>query len=131
RFLNRFNRWYAGLKNGFRRVIAVIAGRRTVTIGLRALFLVATYGINSVLPTGFSPNEDQGVVYINVTAPSGATLERTEKVLDEIQYVLNGMDIVEATSTLAGYSLVNGVSGASFGMGIINLVPWDQRQESV
>lgn len=131
RFFNGFNRWYSGLENGYRRVIAVIAGRRTVTIGLLALFLVATYGINSVLPTGFIPNEDQGVVYINVTAPSGATLERTEKVLDEIQYVLNGMDIVEATSTLAGYSLVNGVSGASFGMGIINLVPWDQRQESV
>ena len=91
----------------------------------------ATYGINTVLPTGFIPNEDQGVVYINVTAPSGATVERTEAVLDEIQKVTEDMPIVEAVSTLAGYSLVNGVSGASFGMGIVNLKPWDQRRETV
>ncbi len=131
RLFNGFNSGYEKLENGYRRVVAAIAGRRAITIAMLLIFFVATYGVNSVLPTGFIPNEDQGVVYINVTAPSGATLERTEKVLDEIQDVLDNMEIVEATSTLAGYSLVNGVSGASFGMGIINLVPWEDRQESV
>lgn len=131
RFFNGFNNWYNSVEDRYRRIIGAIAGRRTITIALLLIFFAATYGINTVLPTGFIPNEDQGVVYINVTAPSGATLERTEKVLDEIQAVLDSVDIVEATSTLAGYSLVNGVSGASFGMGIINLVPWDDRTQTV
>lgn len=119
------------MANRYRGIIGALAGRRLVTVALLLLFFAATYGVNSILPTGFIPNEDQGVVYINVTAPAGATVERTEAVLDEIQQVTSDMKIVEATSTLAGYSLVNGVSGASFGMGIINLTPWDDRKESV
>jgi HAE1 family hydrophobic/amphiphilic exporter-1 len=131
RFFNGFNNAYKGLASGYRNVIAAMAGRRVLTVILLLVFFAATYGINTVLPTGFIPNEDQGVVYINVTAPSGATVERTEAVLDEIQKVTEDMQIVEAVSTLAGYSLVNGVSGASFGMGIVNLKPWDERKESV
>lgn len=131
RFFNGFNKAYEGVASRYRHVVGAIAGRRMVTIALLLIFFVATYGINNVLPTGFIPNEDQGVVYINVTAPSGATVERTEAVLDDIQKVASGMEMVEATSTLAGYSLVNGVSGASFGMGIVNLKTWDERKESV
>ena len=131
RFFKGFNRAYNGVANRYRKVVGVLAGRRTVTISLLLVFFAATYGINSILPTGFIPNEDQGVVYINVTAPSGATVERTEAVLDEVQKVTSDMKMVEAVSTLAGYSLVNGVSGASFGMGIVNLTPWDDRKESV
>lgn len=131
RFFNGFNKAYNGVAIKYKGVVAALAGRRTVTVALLIIFFAATYGINTVLPTGFIPNEDQGVVYINVTAPSGATVERTEAVLDEIQQVTRDMRMVEAVSTLAGYSLVNGVSGASFGMGIVNLTPWDDRKESV
>jgi HAE1 family hydrophobic/amphiphilic exporter-1 len=131
RFFIRFNQGYDGLANRYRKLVSVIAGRKVVTAGLLLLFFAATYGVNSILPTGFIPNEDQGVVYINVTAPSGATVERTEKVLDQIQAVTSDLKSVEAVSTLAGYSLVNGVSGASFGMGIINLTAWDNREKSV
>lgn len=131
RFFNGFNRVYNRVAGRYRNLITFMAARRVVTVVLLLVFFAATWGINTVLPTGFIPNEDQGVVYINVTAPSGATVERTEKVLDEVQKVTESMDIIEATSTLAGYSLVNGVSGASFGMGIVNLKPWDERDESV
>ncbi|HEX6226864.1 MAG TPA: efflux RND transporter permease subunit [Chryseolinea sp.] len=131
RFFLRFNKAYDGLANRYKKVINMIAGRKVVTVGLMLTFFIATYGINSILPTGFIPNEDQGVIYINVTAPSGATVERTEKVLDQIQMVTADLKVVEGVSTLAGYSLVNGVSGASFGMGIINLTEWDNRKESV
>ena len=54
-------------------VVGALAGRRVVTVALLLIFFAATYGINTILPTGFIPNEDQGVVYINVTAPSGAS----------------------------------------------------------
>ena len=131
RFFNGFNNAYEGLANRYKGLVGALAGRRVVTVALLIIFFAATYGINTVLPTGFIPNEDQGVVYINVTAPSGATVERTEAVLDEVQKATTDMKMVEAVSTLAGYSLVNGVSGASFGMGIVNLTPWDDRKESV
>ena len=37
---------------------------------------------------GFIPNEDQGMIYVNVDAPPGATLERSEKALNAVQAAL-------------------------------------------
>jgi hydrophobe/amphiphile efflux-1 (HAE1) family protein len=108
-----------------------VAGRRVVTLAALLVFCVATWGVNKILPSGFIPTEDQGMVYVNVTTPAGATVERTEAVLDEVQRIASQMGPVESVSTLAGYSLVNEVAGASYGMGMINLKAWDQREQSV
>ena len=130
RFFRKFNQGYNAVAGKYSSLITVMAGRRVVTVLLLLIFIGATWGINTILPTGFIPTEDQGVVYIDVTTPTGATVERTERVLDQIQRVASDVEVVEAVSTLAGYSLVNGVSGASFGMGMVSLKPWDQRTQS-
>lgn len=131
RFFKRFNQLYNKTSSGYSGLISRIAGRRTVTLGLLAVFFVATWGMTSVLPSGFIPTEDQGMIYVNVTTPPGATVERTEAALDEIDSIARMHEAVETVSTLSGYSLVNEVSGASYGMGMINLRGWDEREESI
>src|SRR5690606_10984785 len=131
KFFDRFNAAYDSLADRYRNVLNVIASRRVVTLALLVGFLAATWGMNSVLPTGFIPTEDQGVIYVNVTSPPGATVERTESVLDEVQKIASELEVVESVATLAGYSLLTEAAGASYGMGMINLIPWDDREESV
>jgi hydrophobe/amphiphile efflux-1 (HAE1) family protein len=131
RFFEGFNNKYDKTERWYSRLIQRIAGKRVLTFSLFLLFCVLTFGIIKVLPSGFIPTEDQGMIYVNVTTPPGATVERTEKVLDEIQKVANDLGPVETIATLAGFSLMNDVAGASYGMGMINLKPWDQRKESV
>lgn len=131
RFFEGFNNKYDKTERWYSRLIQRIAGKRVLTFSLFLLFCVLTFGIIKVLPSGFIPTEDQGMIYVNVTTPPGATVERTEKVLDEIQKVANDLGPVETIATLAGFSLMNDVAGASYGMGMINLKPWDQREESV
>ncbi len=130
-FFNRFNSGYDALSNRYQGVVRVIAGRRTVTMGMLVIFCAATWGVSLVLPSGFIPSEDQGMIYANVTAPSGATVERTEEVMDKIQTAASVMSAVESVSTLAGFSLMTDGAGAAFGMGMINLKPWDEREETV
>lgn len=127
RFFNIFNSGYNAFAHKYRLTLGVLVGRRLITILLLAIFFGATYGLATVLPTGFIPVEDQGMIYINVTSPVGATVERTEKVLDEIQRLAQPMEEISSISTLAGYSLSSGLSGASFGMGTINLTNWEER----
>lgn len=131
KFFDKFNQGYDALAGRYRSALNIIASRRAITIGLLIAFTVATWGISSVLPTGFIPTEDQGVLYVNVTSPVGATVERTEVVLDEIQKVAEQLGAVESVATLAGYSLMTEAAGASYGMGMINLTPWEERTESV
>ncbi|WP_159472314.1 efflux RND transporter permease subunit [Dyadobacter sp. 3J3] len=131
RFFRGFNNGYDGISNKYRKLLSRIASRRMITIGLLVAFCIGTYGINSILPTGFIPTEDQGVINVNVTTPVASTVERTEAVLDEIQKVAQALGPVESVSTLSGYSLITESSGSSYGMAMINLKPWDQRKASV
>jgi HAE1 family hydrophobic/amphiphilic exporter-1 len=131
RFFDKFNYRYNKTERGYQRLIGYIAGRRMITILMLIIFFVATWGISAVLPGGFIPSEDQGMIYVNVTTPAGATVARTEAVLDEVQKIAAQLEEAESVSTLAGFSLVNDVAGASYGMGMINLKPWEERKRSV
>lgn len=86
--------------------------------------------MSQVLPSDFIPNEDQGMIYVNVDAPPGATLERSEKALNAVQAALLPFKEIESISTLAGYSLMTETEGANFGMGMINLTPWSERDQT-
>jgi HAE1 family hydrophobic/amphiphilic exporter-1 len=68
---------------------------------------------------------------VNATTPAGATLERTEEVMDQVFKSIKGVDAIESFSTLAGFSLLTDGSGASYGTGIITLKPWEERKETV
>lgn len=131
RFFNGFNSRFDKFTHGYQKVLFKSAGRRGLTLGLLVLFFLLTYGSAAILPSGFIPTEDQGMIYVNVTAPQGATVERTEVVLDEITRLAKEIGAVDNVTTLAGYSLVNEIAGASYGMGMINLKPWSDREESV
>ena len=131
RFFVGYNKLYFRFEKKYEIGIHKYLNRKSVSWATLLVFLLATYGANWILPTGFIPNEDQGMVYINVDAPPGATVERSQEVLNQVQAALLPFDEIETISTLAGYSLMTETEGASYGMGMINLKPWDEREKSV
>lgn len=130
RFFDAFNSRYDKISNGYKRILGLIVNRRTVTVGILILFVLGTWGIGKVLPTGFIPTEDQGTIYVNVETPVGSTLERTENVMDEIDRVAQQLIEVESISSLSGYSMLTEGVGASFGMSTVSLKSWDQRDKN-
>ncbi|CAN5210430.1 efflux RND transporter permease subunit [soil metagenome] len=131
RFFVRFNRGFDKLTGRYQGLLNRVASRGLVTVAMFLVFVGGTWGISSFLPSGFIPTEDQGMIYVNVTTPVGATVKRTEDVLDKIQQVASKMDAVENVSTLAGFSLMTDGVGASYGMGMVNLKTWDQRTQTM
>lgn len=131
RFFHRFNNWFDNITSKYIKVLVKFADRNTVTVGLLVLFCVLTWGTTKFLASGFIPTEDQGMVYVSVTTPQGATVERTEKALDEVTRIAKQIKGVDNVTTLAGYSIVTEIAGASYGMGMINLKDWSERDISV
>ena len=127
RFFDRFNVGYNGLAARYVRLVESIVSRRAVTWGILLLFCLGTGLFGAVTPTGFIPNEDQATIYAAVTTPSGATLERTERVVDAIQETAQKIEGVESVSTLAGFNVLTDGTGASFGMNLISLKKWEDR----
>lgn len=130
RFFDGFNKWYNGLSARYKKLLSIIANRRVVTFGALLLFTVSAGLVGKLVPSGFIPNEDQGAIYANITAPSGATLERTDKVVDEVQRIAQKMDAVSSVSGLSGYSVLSEGVGAVYGMNLISLKNWKERKQS-
>ncbi len=129
--LDAFNRRF---DRGAARYVAVlerVVNRRGVTFGLLALFCAGTLAVNARLPSGFIPNEDQGMVYAIIQTPPGTTLERTNAIARQLQERLSRLDAVESVSSLAGYEVLTEGRGSNAGTCLINLKPWSQRKQSM
>lgn len=129
-FFKAFNTFYDRVSGRYKWLLELVVNRRTVTFAVIIGFSMAIWGLGKIVPSGFIPTEDQGTIYANVTTPNGATLERTEQVMNKIDKAALGIDAVESVSTLAGFSLLTDGSGASFGMSTINLKEWSSRKET-
>ena len=70
-----------------------------------ALVLIglAGWGLTRV-PTGFIPTEDQGYAMVTVQLPDGASLERTNVVLDELARICRENPAVDRTIAIGGLS---------------------------
>ncbi|MBG9376422.1 efflux RND transporter permease subunit [Panacibacter sp. DH6] len=131
RFFGSFNKGYDKTEKKYAGLVARVAGRKMMTVALFIFFCVAVGGLGAILPGGFIPSEDQSMIYVDVTTPPGSTVDRTEKVLDEVERATKNIAQVDNVSTLAGYSLISEISGASYGMAMINLKSWEEREESI
>jgi HAE1 family hydrophobic/amphiphilic exporter-1 len=99
---------------------------RMVLIAL-ALVMVAGWGLTRI-PTGFIPTEDQGYVMVSVQLPDGASLERTERVMNEVVRLSQTIPGVDHAIAVGGISpLDNSASLANAGIVYLTLKDWGER----
>lgn len=123
-----FNRGYDKLERGYVWVIDRMASRSiiSVIVGL-AIVAGAGWGLTRV-PTGFIPIEDQGYLLVAAQLPDGASLERTQKAMDQVAKIARETPGVDQVVTVAGISpLDNSASLANAGVAYVTLKPWSQR----
>ena len=131
KFFHAFNQRYEAIAQKYLVWVGALIGKRLLMWMILLASVAGTVVLSGIVPSGFIPSEDQGTLYVNATTPAGATLERTESVMDQVFKSIQGVDAIESFSTLAGFSLLTDGSGASYGTGIITLKPWEERKETV
>ncbi len=131
RILNGFNNWFNKVLGRYNNLLSLIVNRRMVTIITLIVFCLGTWKLSSNIPSGFIPNEDQGVFYAIILTPPGSTLERTNDILGQIQKQANAMEDVQSVSTIAGFEILTEGTEACSGTVLVNLKSWDQRKHSV
>ena len=130
-FINWFNRGFDKVTNGYTGLLRIIVNRRAVTWGMLLIFCAGIYFVNDTLPSGFIPNEDQGMIYAIIQTPPGSTLERTNDVSRKLQKIAEEVDGIQSVSSLAGFEILTEGRGSNAGTCIINLKSWEDRKHSV
>jgi HAE1 family hydrophobic/amphiphilic exporter-1 len=131
RFMDSFNHGFEKLTNKYVSLLKLIAHRKPVTIGLWLLFALGIYIIATILPSGFIPSEDQGMIYAIIQTPPGSTLERTNDISRQLESLIEKVEGVKSVSSIAGYEVLTEGRGSNAGTCLINLQPWDKRKHTM
>ena len=130
-FLDAFNRGFEKLTGKYQSVLGLIVNKRTLTFGMFIGFCAGIFFINNSLPSGFIPNEDQGMFYAIIQTPPGSSLERTNDVAMRLQKIAEGIEGVKSVSSLAGFEILTEGTGSNSGTCLVNLKSWEDRKQSV
>ncbi len=127
-FLHLFDRGVEKVTGGYVSILRGIVTRRMLTMLVIGAFGYGILVVNQVLPSGFIPLEDQGMIYGIVQTPPGSTLEYTNAKCHELQAICEEMDEITSVSSIAGYEVLTEGRGSNAGTCIINLKPWAERE---
>lgn len=122
-----FNKGYDKTLHFYDRSITKMLARPGVSMTVfLALSAVAFYGF-AKWPTSYIPEEDMGYFMTSVQLPTGASLERTEKIIDELQQEISKIPYVKDVMSISGFSMLGGGASSNFGSMFIVLKPWKER----
>jgi HAE1 family hydrophobic/amphiphilic exporter-1 len=127
RFYSLFNRGFEATTGHYMKGTHHLVRRAIFTILIVAAVAVGAGLIGTSLPAGFVPEEDQGIMGINVTLPPASSLERTSAVLAKVEQILEKTEGVESFQTIGGYGLVTSTYQPNFGTLFVRLKPWEER----
>ncbi|SHL09259.1 hydrophobic/amphiphilic exporter-1, HAE1 family [Chitinophaga jiangningensis] len=131
KFLNGFNNGFNKIAGKYQGLLGKIVNRRIVTFGVLIIFCIGTYFMNNSVPSGFIPNEDQGMFYAIIQTPPGSSLERTNQIAERLQKIAEDVEGVQSVSSLAGYEILTEGTGSNSGTCLVNLKSWEERKHSV
>jgi multidrug efflux pump len=125
-FFGRFNRGFARTAKGYESFVARML-RRTGRALLIYLAIVIAVGVLFLrLPTSFLPSEDQGYMLVNVQLPPGATIERTTRVMEQVEDYILKQPEVESMVGVLGFSFSG--QGQNAGLAFVTLKDWADRK---
>ncbi len=128
RLLGLFDRGVEKVTGGYASFLRPIVTRRLLTSGVIMAFGAAIFVVNTQLPAGFIPLEDQGMIYGIIQTPPGSTIEYTNSKSQELQEIAKTIDGVNSVSSLAGYEVLTEGRGSNAGTCLINLKSWSERK---
>jgi len=128
KFFAGFNRFFDRLTNGYVSWSAVLVRKSGFVVVLLLAASVAAGFFATRVPTSFLPDEDQGYAYVNVQLPTGASLERTTAVVQDVEKTIMNTPGVQHSTCFVGFSLLSFVRTSYNATFFVTFKPWDERK---
>lgn len=128
RLANSFNAAFDTMTEKYGKVLSLFSKKKIIPVSILAAFGIIAVVLMKSTPTGFIPNEDQGILMVDLTMPAGTSLERTNEVLSEIDSICGTEPLIVDRMSVAGSSLMNDAIGSSYGLLVMSLKDWDERE---
>ncbi len=129
-FFGGFNRWFDRTATRYQETVHFMVKKplRYIILYLGIVGIMAFLFLR--LPTAFLPDEDQGMLFVMVQLPPGATFERTTEVLKKVEhhFLVDEKEAVAGMISVTGYSYSG--NGQNSGMCFVRLKDWEERNKA-
>jgi HAE1 family hydrophobic/amphiphilic exporter-1 len=129
-------KFFVGFNSGFNKLttkyvnsLRFLIKNKWLSFGGLALVILATVYMVKTTPTGFIPSEDQGFIAVSLSMPAGASLERTQNVMKEVEGSLGNLPSKKVLNIISGFNMLTSSTSASAGVAFILLKPAKERGE--
>lgn len=123
-----FNTAFDTVTEKYSSVLKLFSKRQIIPVGILCAFAITLVFLMKSTPTAFIPDEDQGILMADVSLPAGASLDRTKQVLAQIDSICGEIPQIKERMSVAGTSLISGVNGGAYGLLVMSLVDWEERE---
>ncbi|MDD3470556.1 MAG: multidrug efflux RND transporter permease subunit [Thermoguttaceae bacterium] len=128
-FFRLFNRFFVATTTGYTWIVRQLLRTSAIVLLVYVGLLYVTGQIFTMIPVGFIPSQDKGYLLLNVQLPDSASLDRTQKVMDELDKIVRDTPSVRYTIGVEGMSLVSNLNASNLGSMFIILDEFDDRPE--
>jgi HAE1 family hydrophobic/amphiphilic exporter-1 len=127
-FFKSFNKFFDWLSNRYGSVVGGLVRKAARSM----LLLVAVVGgillVGRFVPGGFIPDEDKGYLFVAIELPEGASLQRSDALLKQIEEVVENTPGVRSAVALAGMNILNSLNVPNAALMFVGLEPWAERE---
>ncbi|MFC4816628.1 efflux RND transporter permease subunit [Flavobacterium sp. GCM10023249] len=127
KFFIGFNTGFTKLTDKYVKSLQFLIQNKWLSLGGLAVVIAATFYMVKTTPTGFIPSEDQGFIAISLSMPAGASLERTQDVMKEVEGKLGNLPSKKVLNVISGFNMLTSSTSSSAGVAFILLKPAKER----
>lgn len=127
-FFKKFNAFFDWVIERYGRIVGGLTRKATFSMLILVVVCGGIWGLGKVVPGGFIPDEDKGYMFVAIELPEGASLQRSDAVLKQVEEIVNNTDGVRSALALSGINILNNLNVPNAAMMFIGLDDWEERE---
>ncbi len=127
-FFNGFNRFFNWLSATYGNVVGILTRKAARSMLLLVALVVGIWIVGKFVPGGFIPDEDKGYLFVAIELPEGASVQRSDALLKQVEAIVEATPGVRSAVGLAGMNILNSLNVPNAALMFVGLEPWEKRK---
>jgi HAE1 family hydrophobic/amphiphilic exporter-1 len=126
-FFKKFNNFFDWVIERYGKIIGGLTRKATFSMLMLVIVCGGIWGLGKIVPGGFIPDEDKGYMFIAIELPEGASLQRSDELLKQVEEIVNNTQGVRSALALSGMNILNNLNVPNAALMFIGLDDWEER----
>ncbi len=128
-FFGKFNKGFGRLTDGYGRIVGGLVRKSVRSMLILVVVAGGIFLLSKRVPGGFLPDEDKGYLFVAVELPEGASLQRSDEVLRDVETIVANTPGVRSALAISGMNILNSLNVPNAAMIFVGLDDWEERKD--